>query len=145
MAVQPTSVETGFEGGEALAAVLENPRRIMDEIGRHLVLATLRRFESEREPDGKPWLRSARALAEGRRTLSATGRLRRSIAHVVAPDGHAVEVGSDVAYAAVHQFGGRAGKGGGVALPARPYLGVDARDRSAIRRIVRRAIEGAAP
>ena len=145
MAAQSMSVETEIRGVEALAAVLKNPRQAMDEIGRHLVASTLRRFETERRPDGKPWLRSARALAEGRRTLTRSGRLRRSITHVVAPDGHAVEVGSDVAYAAIHQFGGRAGRGGKATLPARPYLGIDARDRAAIRRIVRRAIEGAAP
>ena len=144
MAGERIDVEIEFTGLAPLARVLGSPRAVMDGIGSYLVASTLRRFASERGPDGKPWLRSARALAEGRRTLTRSGRLRRSITHVVASDGHAVEVGSDVAYAAVHQFGGRAGRGGKVAFPARPYLGIDERDRAAIRRIVRRAIEGAA-
>ena len=115
----------------------------MDQIGRYLVDSTLRRFERERAPDGSPWLKSARALAEGGRTLTDTGRLRGSIAHTVTDGGRAVEVGSNVLYAAIHQFGGRAGKGLRATIPARPYLGIDDRDRDAITRIVSRALEGA--
>ena len=128
---------------ERLAAELANPSAAMDQIGRYLVASTLRRFERERAPDGSPWLQSARALAEGGQTLTDTGRLRGSIAHTVAGGGHAVEVGSSVLYAAIHQFGGRAGRGRRVTLPARPYLGIDDRDRDAIARIVSRALEGA--
>ena len=126
-----------------MAAVLSRPDGIMDRIGRHLVASTLRRFETERAPDGSPWLKSARAIAEGNRTLTDTGRLRRSIAHVVGDGGHTVEVGSNVVYAAIHQLGGRAGKGRQARIPARPYLGIDERDRDAIARIVTRALEGA--
>ena len=53
-----------------------------------------------------------------------------------------VEVGSNVVYAAIHQFGGRAGKGRRARVPARPYLGIDERDRDAIVRIVTRTLEG---
>ena len=128
---------------ERLAAVLANPAAAMDQIGRYLVASTLRRFERERAPDGSPWLKSARALAEGGHTLTDTGRLRGSIAHTVTDGGRAVEVGSNVLYAAIHQFGGRAGRGRRVTLPARPYLGIDDRDRDAIARILSRALEGA--
>ena len=126
-----------------LAPVLANPAAAMDQIGRYLVDSTLRRFERERAPDGSPWLKSARALAEGGRTLTDTGRLRGSIAHTVTDGGRAVEVGSNVLYAAIHQFGGRAGKGLRATIPARPYLGIDDRDRDEITRIVSRALEGA--
>ena len=126
-----------------LAAALANPAAAMDQIGRYLVVSTLRRFERERAPDGSPWLKSARALAEGGQTLTDTGRLRGSIAHTVTDGGRAVEVGSNVLYAAIHQFGGRAGKGLRAKIPARPYLGIDERDRDAIARIVSRALEGA--
>lgn len=125
-----------------VAAVLSRPDGIMNRIGSHLVASTLRRFEGERAPDGRPWLKSARAIAEGNRTLTDTGRLRRSIAHAVGDGGHAVEVGSNVVYAAIHQLGGRAGKERRTRIPARPYLGIDERDRDAIVRIVTRALEG---
>ena len=126
-----------------VTAVLANPSAAMDQIGRYLVASTLRRFERERGPDGKPCLTSARALAEGGKTLTDTGRLRGSIAHRVTDGGHAVEVGSNVLYAAIHQFGGRAGRGRRVRLPARAYLGIDEHDRTNILGIVARALEGA--
>ena len=145
IAVEAAAARAGLA---RVAEVLESPRDAMDEIGRRLVSAALRRFESERGPDGRPWLRSARALAEGGRTLTDSGRLRASITHSVAADGRAVLVGSDVAYAVIHQFGSRGGKGRRGQLPARPYLGIDESDRDAIRRILARAIarasEGAA-
>ncbi len=127
-----------------VAALLDNPRAVMDEIGRHLVASTLRRFEAERAPEGKPWLRSARAVSEGGRTLTETGRLRRSLTHVVGDGGRAVAVGSDLAHAAVHQFGRRAGWRGRASIPARPFLGIDAHDRDAVRTILVRAIREAA-
>ena len=128
-----------------LAAVLSRPDDIMDLIGSYLVAATHRRFERERAPDGTPWLKSARAIAEGNRTLTDTGRLRGSIAHTLTDGGREVTVGSNVLYAALHQFGGRAGRGRRATIPARPYLGTDERDRDAISRIVSRALERAGP
>ena len=86
-----------------------------------------------------------RAIAEGNRTLTDTGRLRSSIAHTLTEGGRAVEVGTSVAYAAIHQLGGRAGKGRRARIFARPYLGIDERDRDAMARIVKRALEGAVP
>ena len=128
-----------------LMAVLSQPADIMDRIGGYLVASTHRRFERERAPDGTPWLKSARAIAEGNRTLTDTGGLRGSITHTLTGGGRSVDVGSSVVYAAIHQFGGRAGRGRRARIPARAYLGVDERDRDAIARIVSRALEGARP
>lgn len=148
MVGQRVAVEIeGAEPGAALArvaAMLESPRAVMDEIGRHLVAATSRRFAAARAPDGTPWLRSARAATEGGRTLTRTGRLRDSITHTISDGGLAVAVGSSVAYAAIHQYGGQAGKGRTVTIPARPFLGIDVGDRDAIRTILARAILEAA-
>ena len=147
MVAQTVSVEidgaTLNAGLARMAAVLANPSATMDQIGRYLIASTLRRFERERAPDGSPWLKSARALAEGGQTLTDTGQLRGSIAHTVTDGGRAVEVGSNVIYAAIHQFGGRAGRGRKAKLPPRPYLGIDERDRTNILRIVSRALERA--
>ena len=143
MAGQGSGVAVTYAAPQAalgrLASVLANPHAAMDRVGRYLVASVLRRFERERAPDGSPWLKSARAIADGGRTLTDTGRLRRSIGHAVTDSGHAVEVGSDVVYAAIHQFGGRAGRGRKVTLPARPYFGLDQHDRDAIAHIVSRA------
>ena len=121
-----------------LLDTLANPRPALDEIGARLVASTLERFRSESAPDGTPWQRSLRALVQGGQTLQDTGRLRDSIQHVVRGDG--VDIGSNLVYAAIHQFGGKAGKGRAVTLAARPYLGIDDRDAAAIERIVTRHI-----
>ena len=148
MAGQPSGVvvvDSMLGAGLArVASVLGAPRAVMDQVGSHLVASTLRRFEAERAPDGTPWLKSARALAGDGRTLTQSGRLRTSITHTLTDGGHTVEVGTNVAYAAIHQFGSQAGKGLRAAIPARPFLGIDERDRDSILRIVLRALQGAA-
>ncbi len=142
-------ISMDFDDAEVRAALgrmvgrLANPAPVLDEIGGRLVRSTIRRFELERGPDGMPWKPSRRAQEEGGQTLTDTARLRSSITHRVSGD--AVEVGTNVIYGAIHQLGGQAGRGRSVTLPARPYLGVDAGDRRAILRLVRRALEGAAP
>lgn len=93
------------------AAVAELERRgkntepLMDEIGSILVASTIDRFEREIDPDGRPWKPSARAKQEHGKTLTDSARLRTSITH--RPVRHKVDVGSNVAYAAIHQFGGK--------------------------------------
>ncbi|MBT0664771.1 phage virion morphogenesis protein [Geobacter pelophilus] len=60
---------------------------------------------------------------EGKKILQLTGALRRDI-HYQADDTH-VEWGTSgrIPYAGIHQFGGMAGRGRKVKIPARPYLG----------------------
>ena len=127
-----------------LVRTVAAPRATFDRIGSYLVTATLDRFDREQGPDGKPWQKSIRAMADGGLTLTDTGGLRDSITHNVAGDGRSVDVGSNLVYAAIHQFGGKAGRNKSVTLPARPYLGISARDSDAILRIVSRALARAA-
>lgn len=144
---------------------------LMEEIAGHLEFATQRRFETESGPGGQPWTPSARAREENGQTLTDTGRLRASITREVSAD--ALAIGTNVVYAAIHQFGGtiqhpartvtlyRHVKGRmdrfgdwrfvkrrnanyaedhqvgpySVAMPARPFLGIDAADETAIAEI----------
>ena len=149
MVAQTISVEIDDERvrklAKALVDDLTNPRAAFDQIGRYLASATRARFEREEGPDGKPWQASIRALAEGGQTLTDHSTLRRSITHRVAGDGRSVDVGSNLVYAAIHQFGGQAGRNRSVTLPARPFLGIDERDRNAIARIGLNALLGANP
>lgn len=55
-------------------------------------------------PDGVAWEQSARAKEDGGKTLEDTARLRDSIDYYATEAG--VAVGTNVAYAAIHQFGG---------------------------------------
>jgi phage virion morphogenesis protein len=86
-------------------------------MARHMKTSVQLRFRTMRAPDGQPWQKSRRAEAEGGQTLSLTRRLRNSITS--AWDRLTATVGTNVIYAAIHQFGGiiRAKKGPFLAIP----------------------------
>ena len=147
----------------------------MDEIGARLEASTMHRFETEAGPTGEPWKPSHASYDRGGagvhprggghrdrgQTLTDTGRLRASITRRVR-GGDTVEVGTNVVYAAIHQFGGKTGprtirpkrkkalawpgarhpvrsvRHPGSKVPARPFLGISRGDRDAILRIVQR-------
>ncbi len=133
-----------------------DPTPMLDRLGESLRASTQKRFSDGRAPSGLRWVRSARARKSGARTLVQSGRLQKSIRHrLVRGDLH---LGTDVPYAAIHQFGSagakaraprrsrhgeamRGGEGAGVA--ARPFLGLDQDDRASIVRIVRSELTGA--
>ncbi len=138
----------------------------MDEIGSMLTASIVHRFETETDPEGRPWqplaistmigriggVRKSRKKKGGTRIgairriaqmkiLQDSARLRDSITHRHGRD--FVEVGTNVVYGAIHQLGGQAGRGGKVTIPARPFLGVDAGDAAEITAILKDHIEGA--
>ena len=118
----------------------------MSAIGSFLETITRERFQSGQAPDGTAWKPSLRALITGGKTLLDTGRLVGSI--VSEATDRSVEVGTNVIYAAIHQFGGTIrGKAGklqfrlangqfvtkdAVTMPARPFLGVSSDDEQEI-------------
>jgi len=148
---------------------LRDPGGLLQSIGAALVASTRLRFRDEAAPSGAPWKPSGRARRQGGRTLSDTGRLLRSIAARVRGD--TVEVGTNVKYAAAHQFGAQTkatiifpkrGKAlkfkiGGVTIvrksvnhpgskiPARPFLGLSTGDRGTVDKLVGDWIRAAVP
>lgn len=139
--------------------------QVLDEVGEAVAALTMRRFEEGKGPDGGEWQPSARAAAVGGQTLVERGTLRDSITHTVLPGAGGVEVGTNVRYGAIHQFGGRVeaktDKGlrfrvagqwirkAAVTIPARPYLGLSDDDESDLVAIVddwmRRELAGVLP
>ncbi|PHR19285.1 MAG: phage virion morphogenesis protein [Hoeflea sp.] len=108
-------------------------------VGEHLLVSLDERFESETSPDGSPWQRHAPATTTHRlkkhgnaplTILRLRGRLAGSFSYQANSD-HA-RVGTPVVYAAIHHFGGKAGRNRKVTIPARPYLGLSAVDQSAM-------------
>lgn len=72
-----------------------------------------------------------------------TGTLRRSIKTNVIKEGTRTRaiIGSNVIYARIHEFGGQAGRGRSVRIPARPYIGPAITDNETeIKNIIQRAI-----
>lgn len=132
---------------------------VNNAIAEALRTGTVERFEQEQGPGGESWPRSIRASADGGLTLTRTGQLKSSIHARSGAAG--AEVGTNLVYAATHQFGAsgrtiRAKKkpflkfqAGGrwirkkqvtVNIPARPFLGVSDGDRQEIESIVEEAI-----
>lgn len=133
----------------------------MKAIGERLLRSTEEHFRHERSPDGTPWkplkvlsyhlgfrlrkkktthtrsggLSSAfQEYLAGRKILTDSAQLRGSIHYEAGRT--SVSVGSGKVYAAIHQLGGKAGRGRKVTIPARPYLGIGPRDRAEILDIV---------
>lgn len=145
--VQDANVLAGLR---KMKAVAEDLGPVLADIGAELESSTVKRFVTNVAPDGVPWPPSARALATGRPTLVQFGDLRDSIHYVV--DGDAVEVGSNLVYAGIHQMGGTITAKGkalaftlfngafvqtkSVTIPARPYLGMSSNDNAAVLDIV---------
>lgn len=86
-------------------------RPAFDAIGAALLFSTQNRFQAQAGPDGQPWAPFAastrKRMPESRQPgvlLRDRGRLYGSL--TFAADGGGVEVGTNVVYAAIHQFGG---------------------------------------
>ncbi|MCY1648180.1 phage virion morphogenesis protein [Caulobacter sp. SL161] len=138
-------------GLRRMQARADDLRPVLADIGAELESSTVKRFVTNVAPDGVPWPPSARAKEKPlTRTLVLTGDLRDSIHYVVESD--AVEVGSALVYAGIHQVGGTITAKGkalaftlfngafvmtkSVTIPARPYLGMSANDNATVLDIV---------
>ena len=116
----------------------DNPTEVLDDIGAFLDQDVTTRFLNELAPDGTKWEQSEAArTGKGRNpekpglTLTDNRDLVGSITHNA--EGEELEHGfSDVDYAAIHQFGGKAGRNHKVTLPARPMIGIEQKQASTI-------------
>ena len=77
-----------------------------------------------------------RKAAKGkiRKILQEEGNLVGTIAAQV--QGEGVAIGSNLPYATIHQYGGKAGRGRKVTIPARPYLGTNEADDQEIASLI---------
>lgn len=97
---------------------------LLESIGMELAEQTRERLMYDKEsPDGVPWVGWSDGYADTRHSghslLVSDGHLADSVQHVVGS--RQVEVGSNLVYAAIHQFGGAAV---GMSMPERPWLGI---------------------
>lgn len=132
-----------------LVAAINDPSPVLKEISEAVVLrSTLARFKTQTAPDGtawaalQPWYQKEKQRNKNR-ILTLNGYLRGQMTWQFVGD-RTVEIGSNLPYAAVHQFGAtikpRAAKvlmfrghvAKSVTIPARPYLGLSDEDRSEI-------------
>jgi phage virion morphogenesis protein len=94
-----------------LQARCGNLKPVMQTVGQTLVTQADLGFRAEKDPWGTPWkklkaatLRARRGRRKGAKILRDTGRLAGSINYRATAD--SVTVGTNVIYAAIHQFGG---------------------------------------
>lgn len=107
----------------------------MRKIAQTLMTETQFNFESEGRPR---WVPSVAAQQRQGQTLQDSGRLGRSIDSDY--DAHHAMVGTNVEYAAIHQFGGKAGRNRSVTLFARPFLPLT--EEGALQREAENAVRG---
>lgn len=126
---------------------------LLDDLGAEVASQTQRRIsEEKRGPDGERWPAWSASYARTRHgnqsLLVASGNLLDTITHVVS--GERVEIGSNLVYAAAHQFGldsSVVSSRRRVSIPARPYLGLSGNNEADLEALtddyLRRTLEGA--
>lgn len=107
---------------------------LMPRLGEYLLRSTRERFKSQTAPDGTAWEALApRTLKRKKynpdKVLTERGFLRKGMAWQLL-NKTTVEVGSNLVYAATHQFG----RGN---IPPRPFLGLSDQDKRKIDAIIR--------
>lgn len=146
---------------QRLIDVGQHPREAMQDIATLGENSTRERFHTETGPDGKRWT-PIKQIGFRKKQLRKDGRIRKSAINyvlgrkILTKDGHLgdslgsragatfAEWGVNRIYAAIHQFGGQAGRGLRSKIVARPYLGINAGDEADILDILQRRIEAAA-
>lgn len=121
---------------------LENPEPLLKSIGEEMLPRVLDRFKQERGPDGKRWAPLASATIRARlkkygnsplTILRMRGHLAGAINYQTSPTTLKIGTGNEVKdYAAIHQLGGKAGRGRKVTIKARPFLGFSDGDMAII-------------
>ncbi len=115
-----TKMVTSFENTEELTADISEI--ILSDIGQH--------FEDEVGPNDQPWRELADATIEDRKKenkwpgkiLQRQGRGSGLLGSLQAANTKTeASVSTNKVYAAIHHFGGQAGRGRKVTIPARPY------------------------
>ena len=135
---------------ERLAAAGFLNKAVFNAIGEELLLSTDARFDSQTDPDGRPWEPLNAKYAEWKRAfhghdriLKLRGYLRDTLRYQATDV--SVAIGSNRVYSAIHQFGGQTGREHKTTIPARPYLGVSDDDVAAILEIIEDAFAARQP
>lgn len=147
------TVEVKDEGVQSLLQTLQkrmgNLKPVFSALGEDMTARVQRRFDSSTGPDGTPWAPNAQATLDafagglskgyfkksgelnkrGHTAMSAkkplighTKDLSRQIAYTSTSG--SLTLFSTQIYAVIHQFGGQAGRGRKVKIPARPFMPV---------------------
>lgn len=118
---------------QRLSSRLDDLTPFMEEVSGVLAFGVEEAFRLEQDPvSGAAWEELADATVAQRsadghwpgKMLQVTGQLAVSVSTSRQHGPDFAMVGTNLEYAAIHQFGGKAGRNRSVDIPARPYLGL---------------------
>jgi len=117
--IQVTGIHEAIAKLQSIANKAKNLTPVHRHIGNIIQNSIEESFEKEASPFGSRWTPSKKPSGK---TLTDKGTLSSSFTVNASRDN--VTVGTNLPYAAIHQFGGRAGRKRSVKLDARPFLPV---------------------
>ena len=114
-------------------------KKLLKIIGSDMVLETTKNFRNEKTPNGEKWERLKPATIKSRRKgrVSGTPKILQDTRNLYLSlnkykiEGKKVTVGTNVNYAAVHQYGSEE-----LNIPSREYLGISDRKRDKYSEII---------
>lgn len=117
------SIEELQDKLERLSKALENKTPLLRRIANTMQNTIEESFDKQASPFGEKWKPNAPKTLQkkrGNKILIQSGLLSQSFTQKVT--GNSAQVGTNKSYAAIHQFGGKAGRGKKVSIPARPFI-----------------------
>ena len=113
---------------------LQQPAELMEDLSEVMYSEVIKNFEMQGRPSWKKLSPVTLAKKEGNRKLQEGGPNSEDLigSFEARVDGHQAIVSNAVTYAAIHNFGGKAGRGLKVDIPARPFMTIPARGRQAL-------------
>lgn len=121
--------------------------KLHKRIPSELMAASNRAFKNQAGPDGTPWPPRSDAYVKWlkkhdpgkNKILIRSGHLRSS--RQTFRRDNVSGIGSNLIYAAIHQMGGKTGRGRKTLMPARPYLGLDQYSKDKIISIAKKLLQ----
>ena len=113
---------------------LQQPAELMADLSEVMYNEVIKNFEMQGRPSWKKLSPVTLAKKEGNRKLQEDGANSEDLigSFEARVEGNTAVVSNAVTYAAIHNFGGKAGRGLKVDIPARPFMTIPASGRQAL-------------
>ena len=117
-----------------VALGLQQPAELMDDLSEVMFNEVMKNFEMQGRPSWKALSPVTLAKKKGNRKLQEGGANSEDLmgSFESRVEGHTAIVSNAVTYAAIHNFGGKAGRGFKANIPARPFMTIPVSGRQAL-------------
>lgn len=133
-----------------LTAFGRNPmHEVGHALGETVLRSTRERAARQVDPSGIPWRPLSEEYAKHKARKRPGVPILKFDFHMLGDQldyqvhDDFVELGTNAVYGAIHQFGGKTGRGHKATMPSRPFLGVSDEDRERFGEILRDALDDA--